>query len=104
MKTRKQNLFFVVILRATLCRVDGLIISNTTVSRPADLQSPHSPEVGGLSGRPLRQGALSKLQPQSVAVGQTYGCLVLKAHPCTSVQIQDRPFAELIVVVFPRKL
>ncbi len=34
--------------------VTGLIVSNTTVSRPAGLRSPHAPEGGGLSGAPLR--------------------------------------------------
>ncbi|MCK0207293.1 quinone-dependent dihydroorotate dehydrogenase [Starkeya koreensis] len=34
-------------------RVDGLIVSNTTISRPAGLRSRHSIETGGLSGRPL---------------------------------------------------
>ena len=34
-------------------RVDGLIISNTTVARPSSLSSPHRAESGGLSGRPL---------------------------------------------------
>jgi dihydroorotate dehydrogenase len=34
-------------------RVDGLIVSNTTVSRPAGLRSPGASETGGLSGRPL---------------------------------------------------
>ena len=33
--------------------VDGLIISNTTITRPAGLCSPHSREAGGLSGAPL---------------------------------------------------
>lgn len=32
----------------------GLIISNTTVSRPDSLKSPHKDEVGGLSGEPLK--------------------------------------------------
>jgi dihydroorotate dehydrogenase len=32
--------------------VDGVIVSNTTVSRP-DLKSHHSSQTGGLSGRPL---------------------------------------------------
>jgi dihydroorotate dehydrogenase len=32
--------------------VDGLIISNTTITRPP-LRSPHAGEQGGLSGRPL---------------------------------------------------
>lgn len=41
---------------ATCCAggaVDAVIISNTTISRPA-LRSPHRNEAGGLSGRPLR--------------------------------------------------
>ena len=44
-----------VVAIARLCRnqrVDGLIISNTTVSRPA-LRSRHASEQGGLSGKPL---------------------------------------------------
>jgi dihydroorotate dehydrogenase len=37
--------------------LDGLIVSNTTVARPATLASPHARETGGLSGRPLFQPA-----------------------------------------------
>ena len=33
--------------------VDGLIATNTTVDRPADLIDPRKSEAGGLSGRPL---------------------------------------------------
>jgi dihydroorotate dehydrogenase len=33
--------------------IDGVIISNTTVARPATLESRNAPEPGGLSGRPL---------------------------------------------------
>jgi dihydroorotate dehydrogenase len=33
--------------------VQGLIVSNTTTSRPAGLRSPHAREAGGLSGEPL---------------------------------------------------
>lgn len=33
--------------------VDGLIVGNTTVSRPEGLRSSHRDEAGGLSGRPL---------------------------------------------------
>lgn len=33
--------------------LDGLIVSNTTVERPADLLSPQKVEAGGLSGAPL---------------------------------------------------
>lgn len=31
----------------------GLIIANTTLSRPSNLQSPHKNQLGGLSGKPL---------------------------------------------------
>lgn len=35
------------------CGIDGLIVSNTTIARPAGLRSRHASEAGGLSGRPL---------------------------------------------------
>jgi dihydroorotate dehydrogenase len=35
--------------------IDGLIIANTTIARPAELRSPDAPEPGGLSGAPLFQ-------------------------------------------------
>lgn len=35
--------------------VDGMVISNTTVSRPATLKSEFKNEKGGLSGEPLRE-------------------------------------------------
>ena len=34
-------------------RIDGMIVSNTTISRPAILRSRLAKETGGLSGRPL---------------------------------------------------
>ncbi|XP_036399947.1 dihydroorotate dehydrogenase (quinone), mitochondrial [Megalops cyprinoides] len=37
--------------------VDGVIVSNTTVSRPDELKDSQQGEVGGLSGRPLRDMA-----------------------------------------------
>ncbi|WP_333574212.1 quinone-dependent dihydroorotate dehydrogenase [Sphingomonas sp.] len=40
--------------------VDALIVSNTTISRPP-LRSPHASEVGGLSGKPLKELARAKL-------------------------------------------
>ncbi len=41
-------------------RLDGLIVSNTTISRPA-LRSKHGGEAGGLSGAPLRDLAQQRL-------------------------------------------
>ncbi len=34
-------------------KIDGMIVSNTTISRPETLRSPLAKEAGGLSGRPL---------------------------------------------------
>ncbi|MEK4035090.1 quinone-dependent dihydroorotate dehydrogenase [Methylocystis sp. IM3] len=34
-------------------RIDGMIVSNTTISRPASLRAPAAREGGGLSGAPL---------------------------------------------------
>ncbi|USG60771.1 quinone-dependent dihydroorotate dehydrogenase [Sneathiella marina] len=42
--------------------LDGLIISNTTISRPHSLQSKHAVEAGGLSGTPLKSISLSVLK------------------------------------------
>lgn len=42
-------------------RVDALIVSNTTISRPDTLRSPLKGEAGGLSGAPLRTLARAKL-------------------------------------------
>ncbi|MBB5987948.1 quinone-dependent dihydroorotate dehydrogenase [Sphingobium lignivorans] len=42
-------------------RIDGLIISNTTISRPP-LRSRHAGEAGGLSGAPLHDLALQRLR------------------------------------------
>ena len=41
-------------------RLDGLIVSNTTISRPP-LRSRHAGESGGLSGAPLRDLAQQRL-------------------------------------------
>jgi dihydroorotate dehydrogenase len=43
-------------------RLSGLIVSNTTVSRPANLQSPNRGETGGLSGAPLFEPATQALR------------------------------------------
>jgi len=42
-------------------RIDGMIVSNTTLARPANLQSRHANETGGLSGRPLFEASTALL-------------------------------------------
>jgi dihydroorotate dehydrogenase len=39
--------------KAPECGIDGLIIANTTISRPTDLKNWNAAEQGGLSGKPL---------------------------------------------------
>ncbi|MBZ6377734.1 dihydroorotate dehydrogenase (quinone) [Pacificimonas flava] len=49
--------------------VDGIICTNTTVSRAPDLRSSASSETGGLSGPPLREMALAVLKAFRQATG-----------------------------------
>ena len=49
-------------------RIDGLIVANTTVSRPP-LRSRHASEAGGLSGAPLKPLALEALRQFRSASG-----------------------------------
>ncbi|WFD34632.1 hypothetical protein MCUN1_001473 [Malassezia cuniculi] len=48
---------------ATEAKIDGIIVSNTTISRPVGLLSTeHVNETGGLSGRPLKPLAIRALE------------------------------------------
>ena len=49
--------------------IDALIVANTTLDRPAGLDSHHAGESGGLSGAPLRQRALAALRHAAGASG-----------------------------------
>lgn len=42
------------VLKLKQCKIDGLIISNTTVERSLSLQNEMKIETGGLSGKPLK--------------------------------------------------
>ena len=48
-------------------RIDALIVSNTTLDRPATLRSAHREEAGGLSGAPLRERAMAALRAAAEA-------------------------------------
>ena len=50
--------------------IEGLIVSNTTVARPATLESAHAKEQGGLSGRPLMAPATRVLKEMRARVGE----------------------------------
>ena len=46
--------------------VQGLIVGNTTISRPAGLKSPHATQAGGLSGLPLQRLSTAMLARASL--------------------------------------
>lgn len=49
--------------------IDGLIVSNTTITRPETLRSPHKGETGGLSGAPLLNASTEMLRRFHARVG-----------------------------------
>jgi dihydroorotate dehydrogenase len=49
--------------------IEGLIVSNTTIARPASLRSAHARESGGLSGAPLLQPSTAVLKAARDRVG-----------------------------------
>ncbi len=53
-------------------RMDGIIIGNTTLSRPASLRSAHKGETGGLSGAPLTTLATEVLRKTAQRVERQF--------------------------------
>lgn len=53
-------------------RVDGLIVSNTTISRPDSLRSGRKGETGGLSGKPLFALSTAKLKEFRLALPEGF--------------------------------
>jgi dihydroorotate dehydrogenase len=53
-------------------RVDGLIVSNTTIGRPDSLRSDKKGETGGLSGRPLFELSTAKLKEFRAALPEGF--------------------------------
>lgn len=44
------------------CKIDGFIISNTTIDRDLNLKSKHQIESGGLSGKPLKEKSTKMIE------------------------------------------
>jgi dihydroorotate dehydrogenase len=53
----------------TASAIEGLIVSNTTIARPATLRSPEAKEAGGLSGAPLFEPSTEILREMKKRVG-----------------------------------
>ena len=71
-------------------RIDGLIVSNTTISRPASLTSRNRVESGGLSGRPLFEPSTRLLARAYLLTG---GALPLIG--CGGVEDTDTALAKI---------
>ncbi len=54
---------------AVAAKVDGLVVSNTTIDRPVYLRSAHKEESGGLSGKPLFKKSTDVLKKVYSRVG-----------------------------------
>jgi dihydroorotate dehydrogenase len=54
---------------ALAAKIDGLIVTNTTIARPASLRSPLAKETGGLSGAPLLEPSTAILRAMRARVG-----------------------------------
>ena len=72
--------------------VDGVIVSNTTVSRSALLGENHSSEKGGLSGDPLRNQSnhvlamvASEVKPKLAVIG--VGGIMLPEHAAQKIEL-----------------
>ncbi|HEX4861853.1 MAG TPA: hypothetical protein VFV07_11490, partial [Rhizomicrobium sp.] len=50
--------------------IEGLIVSNTTIARPATLKSADAREQGGLSGAPLLEPSTHVLKEMRARVGE----------------------------------
>jgi len=56
------NVFFLAV-------VDGIVATNTTITRPGPLKSAAAVETGGLSGRPLHSRSVAVLRSLRAAMG-----------------------------------
>ena len=60
------------VIQQTESKVDGLIISNTTISRPDSLRSRHAQETGGLSGAPLTEMSTKVIRRMYTLTGRVF--------------------------------
>ncbi len=68
----------------------GLILTNTTIARPAGLHGPHTAETGGLSGAPLAARAQSVLQLAAAERASTPLVLIACGGIATGADIARR--------------
>lgn len=59
-------------------KVDGLIISNTTIERPSLINQEFSTEMGGLSGKPLTKKSTEVIRTMYKLTKGTYSLKCVK--------------------------
>ena len=68
--------------------IDGLIATNTTVSRSGVERDPQAQEKGGLSGRPLRERANQVMQQLRAAVGADFPLIGVGGIGCAEDAVE----------------
>ncbi len=77
-------------------KVEGIIVSNTTIGRPA-LKSKHSAETGGLSGRPLFQRSTAVLARMRKLLGPDFAIIGVGGVDSTETALEKiRAGADLV--------
>ena len=76
--------------------VNGFILTNTTIARPDDLQSPYRDQTGGLSGQPLTQRALEVLCMAATHLGRT-GAKDIVLVGAGGIGTAEQAYARLLV-------
>ena len=83
------------------CKIDGLIVSNTTISRPSSLKSPHKNEAGGLSGKPLKALSTNTLKDMYLL---TKGMDGRKKNPKSMYYVISLRGQTLVCLALPRSV
>ena len=68
--------------------MDGLIVCNTTITRPDSLRSKHKHETGGLSGKPLRELSTRTVQDMYRLTNGNYTALPTTAYLVASLLLK----------------
>ncbi|XP_022908668.2 dihydroorotate dehydrogenase (quinone), mitochondrial [Onthophagus taurus] len=67
--TKEEQIDIADVVKLEKCKVDGLIICNTTIDRPDYLKSEEKSEIGGLSGKPLKDISTQMISNMFILTG-----------------------------------
>ena len=90
------------VIAATLLRhgVDGVIATNTTLSREAVRGMPHGDEAGGLSGAPVREASNTIIRQLRAALGPHYPIIGVGGILCAQDALDKRQAGADLVQIY----